>query len=143
MSDGEERDEHNAGEGWKNNYDDHNAGEEWKPAIKRMMRYIGKFFALKGETIVNVTDDKAKCEAFDIKNRRIGFKDFGNDTYISTVFLCIDHSFGDSETPILFETMAWYKGKEYECRRYPTVEAAMTGHREVLESLEVAVRNNI
>lgn len=127
---------------WKES-DDFFSGEEWKPDIKRMMRNLGKFFALNGETIKQVTDTKDINKAFDINNRRVAYKDFGNGTSISTVFLCIDHNMGDSETPVLFETMAWYKGEEYEQRRYPTVEAALTGHKEILDSLEIAVMNSL
>lgn len=127
---------------WKEK-EDFSAGEEWKPDVKRMIRNVGKFFALRGETIVEVTDPKDISDAFNIENRRVGFNDFGNGSYVSTVFLCIDHNHGDSETPVLFETMAWYKGEDYEQRRYPTVEAALTGHAEVLASLEIAVKNNL
>jgi hypothetical protein len=103
-----------------------------------------KFYMLKNEEFKQITNIEDMVEAFDIKNRRIGYKDFGNGTVVSTVFLCIDHNFcGESKTPILFETMAWYKYSDYECRRYPTAEAALTGHNEVLSTLEIAVKNDM
>lgn len=47
---------------------------------------------------------------------------------ISTVFLGIDHGFGNTEKPILFETMIF--GGKYDGwqRRYSTPEEARTGH---------------
>jgi hypothetical protein len=119
-------------------------GEEWKPSIKSAFKNLDKIFALDGETIKEVVDNKDVMKALNINNRRVALDEFGNGSSVSTVFLCIDHNFmEDSKTPILFETMAWYKGMEYECRRYPTVESALTGHREVVESIRIAIKNNI
>lgn len=57
-----------------------------------------------------------------------------NGWLISTVWLGIDHSFGDS-TPIIFETMIFRPGAddspsldEVYCSRYSTENEAMDGH---------------
>ncbi len=58
---------------------------------------------------------------------------------VSTVFLSLDHSHGDS-TPVLFETMVFGGALDEECTRYTTYYAAMEGHyrkvRELLGELE-------
>jgi hypothetical protein len=134
MSDGEE---------WKNSPDDHDAGEEWKPEVKKKNKCRGMYFRLRGEVIEPVTDQADISEAFKMVNRRVALDELGNDSKVSTVFLVIDHNMGCSETPILFETMSWYNGEEYECKRYPTVEAALTGHRESVEALKIAMKNKL
>lgn len=67
----------------------------------------------------------------------------GRHILVSTVWLGLDHNFGDDGPPLIFETMtfdqtgddpedpergAW---EDIEARRYPTLEAALNGHEEV------------
>ena len=49
------------------------------------------------------------------------------DEYVSTVFLGLDHSFGDGP-PILFETMVFGGPLDQEMDRYATMEEAQAGH---------------
>lgn len=74
--------------------------------------------------------------------QKLAFHGFSEGTFVSTVFLGIDHSFG-GETPILFETWCCYKNEEVDMRRYQTYEAALTGHNELLAELEIAVKNDM
>jgi len=54
----------------------------------------------------------------------------GTDIYVSTVWLGVDHSFGEGQ-PLIFETIVF--GDEHEsCTRYGTEEAAIAGHREIV-----------
>lgn len=48
---------------------------------------------------------------------------------ISTVFLGLNHQFGHSEIPILFETMVFGGAYDQEQERYSTWEQAEVGHR--------------
>ncbi len=52
------------------------------------------------------------------------------DCRVSTVFLGIDHSFLDSDLPILYETMIFggVQDQEYQ-ERYCTKEEALIGHK--------------
>jgi hypothetical protein len=60
--------------------------------------------------------------------------------WVSTVFLCIDHGFGDGP-PVLFETMAFGgDGKDLACFRSHTVEEALATHRAVVRRLWVSPR---
>lgn len=48
--------------------------------------------------------------------------------FVSTVFLGLDHSFGEGAR-YLFETMVFDEdGKSIDCTRYPTWDAAEAGH---------------
>ena len=76
-----------------------------------------RLYRLRGEIIEEVTNPADMAEAFKLENRRVALDEFGEGTKVSAVFLGIDHNFGCSETPILFLTMSWYNGEEYECKR--------------------------
>ncbi|MFQ5591315.1 MAG: hypothetical protein ACE5FM_00025 [Methyloligellaceae bacterium] len=56
---------------------------------------------------------------------------------ISTVFLGIDHQFGDGP-PILYETMVFGGPCNEECRRYHTKEEALIGHAAMLAVVNAA-----
>ena len=62
---------------------------------------------------------------------RIVAQDRIGDARISTGFLGLDHSFGQSD-PLLFETMIFGGPHDHYQRRYSTREAAITGHVEAL-----------
>jgi hypothetical protein len=49
---------------------------------------------------------------------------------ISTVFIALDHSFGEGE-PMLYETMV-FGGREDMQERYRTREEALAGHKRIL-----------
>lgn len=75
--------------------------------------------------------------------RRVA-QDYVGDIHVSTVFLPIDHGWGEGP-PILFETMVFgygddeeaiWEGREWQWS-YATKEEALVGHAKVLE----AVRN--
>lgn len=55
-------------------------------------------------------------------------KDQINDYFVSTVFLGVDHSFGDGP-PILWETMVFKNGEEIYCNRYSSAKEARQGHQ--------------
>lgn len=54
---------------------------------------------------------------------------------VSTVFLGLDHSFGDGP-PILFETMVFYGDSGDYTERYATWDEAVKGHVEIVAKLE-------
>jgi hypothetical protein len=84
-----------------------------------------------------------------------------NGYWVSTVWLGLDHGFGDDGPPLIFETMVFerYRGakkkidfsdmpnwngpkkpwvmradmSDLDCERYPTEEAALAGHRQMVE----------
>ena len=67
----------------------------------------------------------------DIKNRRVAHDHFG-ETRVSTVFLAIDHSWGEGP-PILFETMVFGGPLDLEQDRCETWEQAEAMHKRMCE----------
>lgn len=58
-------------------------------------------------------------------------KDSVNEVEISTVFLGLDHGFGESQ-PVLFETMVFGGDLDQEQERYHTWDEAEAGHKEMV-----------
>lgn len=57
---------------------------------------------------------------------------------VSTVYLGLDHSWGDGP-PLIFETMVFTDGPlDEECWRYSTREDALRGHAAAIERCEFA-----
>jgi hypothetical protein len=62
---------------------------------------------------------------------------------VSTVWLGVDHSFGESEEPVIFETMVFVRDDDahtapYDewCWRYSSEEEALRGHGAVVAALK-------
>lgn len=62
--------------------------------------------------------------------RRVDYTAFDGDITVSTVFLQLDHSFGDEE-PVLFETLVFGGPHDGYMQRYHTWDEAINGHKEV------------
>lgn len=67
-----------------------------------------------------------------LKKTRIG------DVEVSTVFLCIDHSFSDTAQPILFETLVFGGKLDGEVNRYSDYDKALEGHEEMCQMVRDA-----
>jgi hypothetical protein len=64
-------------------------------------------------------------------NRQVALDSVGGGAYVSTVFLGLDHSFGDGP-PLLYETMIFGGRHDGYQERYATREEALEGHRRAL-----------
>jgi hypothetical protein len=64
--------------------------------------------------------------------RKVAVNTISSGVRISTVFLGLDHSFGEGE-PVLFETMTFGLGDDDIQQRYTTREEAIAGHAQVVE----------
>lgn len=74
---------------------------------------------------------------FETADRSVA-KDDAVDVRVSTVFLGLDHRFGDGP-PVLYETMVFAEGRtsawdDYQ-ERYATAAEAALGHRRVVEAV--------
>lgn len=71
--------------------------------------------------------------------KRVAFDSVG-DFEISTVWLGLDHQYGDGE-PLIFETMVFGSSpnEENEMRRYTSEDEARAGHAEIVQSLSQSV----
>lgn len=149
--------EESTGEEWKGEDHPDNIREEFFENLAEKLNRLKDFinnppslddpapkdhYVLDGEIVRPAKTYGEYLKCFKGNNRRIALDEFSEDTFVSTVFLGIDHSFGHG-TPILFETMAWLNGNDYMQNRYPTYEAAMTGHRETVEELKIALANDL
>ena len=72
---------------------------------------------------------------FEIADRTVKKTTISGDIEVSTVFLGLDHQFGDGP-PLLFETMIFGGERNQEQWRYTTWDEAEAGHDMVVASLE-------
>ena len=87
-------------------------------------------YILKGKNIEPIGNLIEWAKAFEISNRRVARYEVNNFT-ISTVFLGIDHRFGEGP-PLLFETMVFGGPLDQEMDRYSTWNEAEVGHNEIV-----------
>lgn len=98
------------------------------------MKYI-----LDGHTPVLCSDVIAWAMWFETADRRVALDDV-RGIRVSTVFLGIDHNYGYSDRPVLFETMCSTEIDWLDMQlRYATWEEAETGHKLVIEQLKSAL----
>lgn len=74
---------------------------------------------------------------FETAERHVGKTIVAIDIKVSTVFLGLDHQYGDGE-PILFETMVFGGKHDQEMERYSTWEQAEEGHKRWVNKLKPA-----
>lgn len=83
------------------------------------------------------TLEEYACSDRNVENRRVAYTQLVNAT-ISTVFLALDHSFGEDGPPILFETMVFGGELDQEQERYSTWAEAEQGHERWVQKVKVA-----
>ena len=71
------------------------------------------------------------AEWFETTKRSIA-KDTINEVLVSTVFLGLNHNFGDGN-PVLWETMIFGGEHDQYQERYTTKKEALEGHRKAIE----------
>jgi hypothetical protein len=86
-------------------------------------------FILDGKTAVPA-DLMTWAKWFETSDRRVAQDEIG-DVRISTVFLGINHQWGDGP-PLIFESMVFGGPHDQETRRYSTWDEAEKGHTELL-----------
>lgn len=67
--------------------------------------------------------------------RRVALTKIAKNIEVSTVFLCFDHSFGDNDKPILFETLVFGGTMDGYMKRYENWIEAEQGHQEVVDKV--------
>jgi hypothetical protein len=75
---------------------------------------------------------------FDREKRKVAFTQVG-DINVSTVFLGLDHSYGDG-TPILFETMIFGGEHDEYQNRCATWEGALKMHKKALALVRESIK---
>ena len=97
------------------------------------------YYRLNGKNI-----EKVSIEEFSMRSNSFStqlFKSNFGEVDVSTIFMAMDHSFGDDGEPILFETMVF--GGEYNDyqERYHTYDEAEEGHRRICEMVDKVAIN--
>ncbi len=94
------------------------------------MKVSGRY-VLVDKTPMPCEDLDTWAKWFESAERRVGLTEVGKRS-VSTVFLGLDHSFGDGP-PKLFETMIFdEQGKEIWCQRASTWDEAEACHRRAI-----------
>ena len=87
---------------------------------------MSRYYDMEGNPIEGVL---TWAQMFESDDRQIGRDEPARDILVSTVWLGIDHSFGFSGPPLIFETMI-FGGREDQYQvRYSTREEALAGHK--------------
>jgi hypothetical protein len=96
------------------------------------------YYDRSGQPIYDVLEWDRKCE--DIDSRRVGLDEVvcgDEQVRVSTVFLGLDHQWGDGP-PLIFETMVFGSAvDQWQCR-YSTEEQAREGHAAAVAALRRA-----
>lgn len=71
------------------------------------------------------------ARAVEREDRHIGDTTLPNGRRVSTVWLGLDHNFGQG-LPLIFETMV-FGPDELDCQRYSTEDEACAGHQAMIE----------
>ena len=91
-------------------------------------------YILEGHKAVPIDDLMEWAKQFEIDNRVVQ-QDEINGIKVSTVFLGLDHSFGDGK-PLLFETMIFGGEHDGYQDRYSTWDEAEEGHKQALKLVQ-------
>lgn len=95
------------------------------------------YFTLDGRTPVPC--DMATWEQMfaDGDRRRIARTIVSERIVVSTVFLGLDHLWGDGGPPLVFETMAFIDAAGEDCQRTATWEEAEQAHRDMVATMRL------
>ncbi len=97
------------------------------------------FYILEGKTVVTTDDSSKWGKVFKGGNRTV-CKTKVEEIEISTVFLGLDHQYGEGP-PLLFETMVFGGKLDEEQERYSTWDEAEKGHEGMVERVKAAIND--
>ncbi len=100
---------------------------------------MSDYYKLDGKTPIKCVSHLEWCKAFETSRRRVARDEIdvcGTPVTVSTVFLGIDHGFGEGDAPILFETMVFGGPLDEEQQRYTTWDEAVQGHLDLVERVK-------
>lgn len=84
-------------------------------------------YVLEGHDAVPETDLITWARWFETADRKVALTDIAAGVNVSTVFLGLDHGYGDGP-PQIFETMVFGGPLDKEMDRYATWDEALKGH---------------
>lgn len=92
-------------------------------------------YILVGKEVIPEPDVKKWGEWLQTAKNRIVAKEQVGDSEVSTVFLGLNHAYGD-EQPLLFETMIFGGSLDENQWRYHTYDEALDGHAKAVEEVK-------
>lgn len=99
------------------------------------MSRLNMYWVLRGHEVVPTEDFMAWGKMFEDHDARRVARTEKDGWLVSTVFLGMDHGFGDGP-PLLFETMAFdEKGEEFDMTRCSTWAEAEQHHKTMCEKI--------
>jgi hypothetical protein len=75
----------------------------------------------------NPIDMHTWADMFEHADRQVARTEINESTSVSTVYLGLDHQYGDGP-PLIYETMIFGGEHDEWCWRYPNRDAALAGH---------------
>jgi len=105
------------------------------------MRNLERHYKLVNKEAIPCNDLNEFAESFGFDERRVDSTKIGS-ILVSTVFLGLDHQFGDGP-PLLFETMVFGGVYDQKMNRYTTWEQAEAGHKEMADKVQKAFNEEI
>jgi len=97
--------------------------------------FLGGLYVLNGRQPIRYENALEWAEIFEKSKDRVVARSMGLGMRISTVFLGLDHNYGISGDPLLFETMVFGGPHDQDQERYSTWEEAETGHVKMVQSV--------
>lgn len=94
-------------------------------------------YILEGHEVIECTDLMKWAKWIENADRNVAKTTISPDVKVSTVFLGLNHNYGDGE-PLLFETMVFGGEHDEEMERYSTWEQAEIGHKIWVDKLQGA-----
>jgi len=93
-----------------------------------------QLYKLNGRELVPCDNVLDWARWFETADRHVAETIVG-DARVSTVFLGLDHGFGNCDQPIVFETMVFGGNNDGACQRYSTWAEAEAGHAAIVDQL--------
>lgn len=94
---------------------------------------MSRYFDRKGNPITSEQWSAGFC---DMDKKRVAF-DKLPDAEVSTVWLGLDHSYGDGP-PLIFETLVFGGTLDQEMDRYSSEAEALAGHAKMVQRVRLA-----
>lgn len=92
------------------------------------------FYKLVNKKPVPVRNIEDMDQVFGCKEWRVASNDY-HGYWVSTVFLPVDHGFGRSQKPILFETMIFHGSTSIAYKRCSSWDDAIQQHKDMMYQL--------
>lgn len=102
---------------------------------------MSDYFKLEGKEPVQVTDCLEWARWFENFDGRVVARDDLHDAVVSTVFLGLNHQFGDGP-PLIFETLVFGGPIDGQMSRYSTWDEAAAGHIAMMGLVRLTAEKN-